>query len=178
MQVVPSIWPYPGIIPNVSSKVRIPNLSDDPHVLKRHEHFCQISPISTPINVESYTKHSKNIQLDPDNLLSPDMSIKFHDLLNQYDSLFDPNITGDKLVELQQKFDELERLGVFKRREDIDVSVEYINPSFLVKNANGSARLVTAFTDVAVATQTPTIINAGRGQNPSPNSSVGKHYRY
>ena len=146
MQVVPSIWPYPGITPSVSGKVRIPNLSDNPHVLKRHDHFCQINSISTPINVEqslppsytlpiykkransaSYTKHSENVQLDPDNLLSPDMSTMFRDLLNQYDSLADPNITGDKLDELQQKFDELERLVVFKRPEDIDMSVEYIN---------------------------------------------------
>lgn len=55
------------------------------------------------------------------------MLTKFRDLLNQYDSLADPNITGDKLDELQQKFDELERLVVFKRPEDIDMSVEYIN---------------------------------------------------
>ena len=43
----------------------------------------------------------------------------------------------DKLTELQQKFDELETHGVFKRPEDIGVVVEYLNPSFLVKKSKG-----------------------------------------
>jgi len=99
--------------------------------------------------------------------------------LVQYDSVFDPPITGyngafgplqakvnmgaaeppqrkgrlplygrDKLVELQQKFVELENLGVFRRPEDIDVSVEYLNPSFLVKKSSGGFRLVADFADV------------------------------
>ena len=54
----------------------------------------------------------------------------------------------DKLVELQDKFDELECKGVFCRPEDIGVSVEYLNPSFLVKKPSGGYRLVTAFADV------------------------------
>ena len=53
-----------------------------------------------------------------------------------------------RLVELQEKFDALESLGVFKRPEDIGVAVEYLNPSFLVKKPNGGSRLVTAFADV------------------------------
>ncbi|CAG2212891.1 unnamed protein product [Mytilus edulis] len=59
-----------------------------------------------------------------------------------------PQYSRNQLVELQQKFDELEAIGVFKRPEDIGVSVEYVNPSFLVKKPNGSFRLVTAFADV------------------------------
>ena len=59
-----------------------------------------------------------------------------------------PQYSRDKLVELQQRFDELEVRGVFKRPEDIGVNVEYLNPSFLVKKPNGGHRLVTAFTDV------------------------------
>jgi len=55
----------------------------------------------------------------------------------------------NKLVELQQKFNELENLGVFCRPEDIDVSVEYLNPSFLVKKLSGGFRLVTDFADVS-----------------------------
>ena len=41
----------------------------------------------------------------------------------------------DKLVQLQDKFDELEEAGVFRRPEDVGISVEYVNPSFLVKAA-------------------------------------------
>ena len=59
-----------------------------------------------------------------------------------------PQYARDRLVELQQKFDDLEKLGVFQKPEDIGVTVEYLNPSFLVKKANGGSRLVTAFADV------------------------------
>lgn len=45
-------------------------------------------------------------------------------------------------------FNELENIGVFKRPEDLGISVEYINPSFLVKKPSGGFRLVTAFADV------------------------------
>lgn len=59
-----------------------------------------------------------------------------------------PQYDRNKLEELQQKFDELESKGVFKRPEEVDVSIEYLNPSFLVKKANGGHRLVTAFSEV------------------------------
>ena len=59
-----------------------------------------------------------------------------------------PQYARHQLLELQQKFDELEALGVFKRPEDINIPVEYLNPSFLVKKPSGDYRLVTAFADV------------------------------
>ena len=59
-----------------------------------------------------------------------------------------PQYARGKLIELQQKFDDLEEMGVFKRPEDVGISVEYLNPSFLVKKASGGYRLVTAFSDV------------------------------
>ena len=59
-----------------------------------------------------------------------------------------PHYARGKLLELQQKFDELEEKGVFARPEDIGITVEYLNPSFLVKKPNGGFRLVTAFADV------------------------------
>jgi hypothetical protein len=40
------------------------------------------------------------------------------------------------------------KLGVFKRPEDVNVSVEYLNPSSLVKKSSGGFRLVIAFADV------------------------------
>jgi hypothetical protein len=36
-----------------------------------------------------------------------------------------PQYSRERLVELQQKFDELEELGVFKRPEDVGIAVEY-----------------------------------------------------
>ncbi len=60
-----------------------------------------------------------------------------------------PQYSKNRLVELQEKFDMLESLGVFKRPEDVGVQVEYMNPSFLVNKPNGKdTRLVTAFADV------------------------------
>lgn len=59
-----------------------------------------------------------------------------------------PQYARDKLIELQEKFDDLEILGVFRRPEDVGITIEYLNPSFLVKKPNGGSRLVTAFSDV------------------------------
>ena len=71
----------------MAGKIRIPNLSPTLHFLKRNEHFCQMRPIYTP---EAYndnpqpsaepppkppvpqasTKHSTNVRLRPDVLLT------------------------------------------------------------------------------------------------------------
>ena len=53
------------------------------------------------------------------------------------------------MVELQYKFDNLARRGTFACPEDIGVSVEYLNPSFLINKPSGGTRLVTAFSDVS-----------------------------
>ena len=44
-------------------------------------------------------------------------------------------------MELQDKFDELEDLGVSMNPEDHDITVGYVNPSFLVKKASVGHRL-------------------------------------
>ena len=190
------MWPTPAIISSVAGKIRIPNLSPQPHFLKRNEHFCQVRavyapearnnnpqlqtmPQSRPPVLQTDMKHSANICLDLDNLLPRHIRAKFTSLLDEYDHVFDPNFKGyngavgpfkarvnmgpvelpqrkaclpqyarHQPLELQQKFDELETLGVFRRPEDINVAVEYLNPSFLIKKANGGHRLVTTFADV------------------------------
>ena len=122
-------------------------------------------------------QHNSSVRLDPENALPPDIRAKFQELHNDYDEVFDPRIKGyngtagsfeaqvnmgpvepsqrkrrlpqyvrNKLVELQEKLPE--ELGVFKRPEDIGISIEYLNPSFLVKKHSGGYRLVTAFADV------------------------------
>ena len=45
-----------------------------------------------------------------------------------------PQYARNKLVELPKKFDQLEELGVSKRPDDVGISIEYLNPSLLVKN--------------------------------------------
>ncbi|KAJ8377293.1 hypothetical protein AAFF_G00261420 [Aldrovandia affinis] len=59
-----------------------------------------------------------------------------------------PQYSRGQLQELQAQFDMLEGMSVFKKPEDVDVSVEYVNPSFLIKKPGGGFHLVTAFTDV------------------------------
>lgn len=59
-----------------------------------------------------------------------------------------PQYSHNKLDELQAKFDDLEMKGVFQKPECVGVSVEYLNPSFLIKKSSGGSRLVTAFADV------------------------------
>ena len=59
-----------------------------------------------------------------------------------------PQYCRDKLVDLQNVIDDLEIVGVFRRPEDVNVNVEYVNPSFLIKKKNGY-RLVTSFGEVA-----------------------------
>jgi len=39
-----------------------------------------------------------------------------------------PQYAKNKLVELHEKFDQLEEVGVFKRLENVGVSIEYLNP--------------------------------------------------
>ena len=50
---------------------------------------------------------------------------------------------------LQKTIDELYTQGVFAKPEDINVNVEYVSPSFLIKKPNGGHRLVTAFGEIA-----------------------------
>ena len=59
-----------------------------------------------------------------------------------------PQYARDKLVELQQRFDDLAAQGVFRCPEELGITAEYLNPSFLVKKTSGGFCLVTAFTDV------------------------------
>ena len=60
-----------------------------------------------------------------------------------------PQYNRNTLEELQDKFDELEAAGVFAKPEQVNVHIEYLNTSFLVKKLNGGSRLVTSFGEVA-----------------------------
>ena len=60
-----------------------------------------------------------------------------------------PQYSCNQLSELQAKFDQLEQAKVFHRPEDIGITMEYLNPLFLVKKPPGGHRLVTTFADVA-----------------------------
>ena len=89
------LWPPPRIVSSVAGKIRIPNLSSEPHYLKRNEHFCQVNPVFSPaINVATCStpscepcprpsgptgdlQHNSSVRLDPENALPPDIRAKF-----------------------------------------------------------------------------------------------------
>ena len=137
-----------------------------------------VSPPPRPPVHHTSTNHSANVSLDPNNLLPQDIRAKFTSLLNDgAEGPFEakvnmspveppqrkgrlPQYAHHQLLELQQKFDELKALGVFKRPEDINIPVEYSNPSFLVKKPSGGYRLVTAICRCWSLQQAPTIAYA------------------
>lgn len=184
------MWPEPCIVSDVSGKIRIPNTTASPLVLRRNEHLCQVRTTFVPEPTtclkltptrsgSSSVFHSDAVRVDPDSLLPVRTKRRFEELLHRYDNVFNPLFSGyngavgpleakvnmgpvqppqrkgrvpqyskDQLCDLQEMFNELENIGVFKRPEDLGISVEYINPSFLVKKPSGGFRLVTAFADV------------------------------
>ena len=60
-----------------------------------------------------------------------------------------PHYARNKLLELHRKFDELDNQGVFARPESLDITAEYLNPSFLMKKTSGGFCLATAFAEVS-----------------------------
>ena len=86
-----------------------------------------------------------------------------------------PQYGRRKLVELQEKFDHLEALGVFHLPEKADVTVEYLNPSFLVRKPNGEYRLVTAFADVGPYSKGHAFAYARCRFYSTPNRTVETH---
>jgi len=38
-------------IEHIFGKIRIANFTDDPQIVRSHEHFCQIRPIFMPSNI-------------------------------------------------------------------------------------------------------------------------------
>ncbi|CAC5413332.1 unnamed protein product [Mytilus coruscus] len=188
-------WPESSLVSSVAGNLRIPNLTDEPLILKHNEHFCKVSSTYRPDNKDitssepavaskpqlhkAQVLHSDLVRVDPDGLLQINVKENSKALLRKYDDVFSPTFKGyngavgaleakvnmgpvqsrqrkgripqyskTQLVTLQEKFNELEDIGVFKRPEDIGVTVEYLNPSFLIKKPNGGFRLVTAFADV------------------------------
>lgn len=59
-----------------------------------------------------------------------------------------PQYNSSRLHELQTKFDDLEQAQILIKPESADITVEYVNPSFLINKPNGGTRLVTAFGEV------------------------------
>ena len=60
-----------------------------------------------------------------------------------------PQYSRNKLQELQNEMDRLEEMGVFAKPEQANITVEYLNPTFIVRDPKrDKSRLVTAFAEV------------------------------
>lgn len=100
-------WPEPDISCVIARKVRIPNLTELPVVVQKHQHVAQIRPILTPVPVSPVdVKHSESslfsvpqsgpfssdVPIDPDGQLTLSIRRKFAALHERYDGVFDPTI--------------------------------------------------------------------------------------
>ena len=193
----PDMWPSPSVIDSVGNKIRVKNNTNEPIVINKNSHVCNIRSVTcvnksndeyfhesiskysdtanartlTPTVNNNIHPFSQSVSLDPDNLMPNDVRDKFKSQLLEYDEVFNPcfpsynNAFGpiratvnmgpvlppqrkgrmplygrNQLVELQEKFDELEEMGVFGKPEQLDVVAEYLNPSFLIKKPRGGFR--------------------------------------
>ena len=58
---------------------------------------------------------------------------------------------------LQEEADQLEKLSVLAKPEDIGIDVRYVSPSFLVKKLYGGYHFVTAFNELGQYTRLPAV---------------------
>ncbi len=101
------VWPSPQGISSVSGHIRIPNHTNDPILIRKHEHVCQIrSIIPTPASSStthqySHKPHSpevsvspnhSDISVDPDHQLSDKLRSDFTDLHRHHAHVFHPDI--------------------------------------------------------------------------------------
>ena len=69
------LWPQPGVISSVVQAIRMPNLSTEPRTLKRHEHFCRVTPVFEP-KEESPTSQPPTQRLLPPSHASHSASVQ------------------------------------------------------------------------------------------------------
>ncbi|XP_067660624.1 uncharacterized protein [Haliotis asinina] len=103
-----NLWPPPSILPCLSGRVRILNMSDHPQTLRKNEHFCSVRGVTTtdsydtvqPNTPATNSSHhatgfcSDSVQVDPHDILPEDVSYKFRQLICQYDEVFQPIAKG------------------------------------------------------------------------------------
>lgn len=100
-------WPIPDITNIVSGKIRIPNTTNEPVLVSKHQHIAQVHLVQehVPTICENYTDthhvarastldepHPACVSLDPDGQLSASEKRAFTDLHHNYDSVFDSSV--------------------------------------------------------------------------------------
>ena len=103
------IWPLPQIVKSVENKVRIPNLSNEPKHLHKHEQFCNVRGVITCSDLSSVNSghtnnsksgviHDKNPHLkisnDPHNITPREYKNKFENINQEFSHVFSSKIPG------------------------------------------------------------------------------------
>jgi len=190
-------WIVPQETEIVNGCVMLVNSSEDPIVVDKQSHVCQVQPVinaedicqidhesvvipykSTPKSSED-VPFSASVSVDPDNIVSATVKQQAYEINRTYDRVFNPviplyngmsgNIVGnvnmgkvlppqrkarlpqyshERMISLQKCMDELEEVGVFAKPEDVGITAEYLNMTFLTAKPNGGERLVTSFGEV------------------------------
>ena len=101
------VWPVPNIVTPVARKIRIPNLTSSPKILKRNEHFSQIHTVIQNVEDKVYVENTvtvrkssskisssyTDITVDPESYLHPSVKQAFLDLHKEFkDTVFDKSI--------------------------------------------------------------------------------------
>lgn len=101
-------WPPPQEVDSIGHSIRLTNATDEPIILKKSEHVCQIRAISTVDTHPSHGQgvketssrthavkgpHSSGVKLDPDDCLPNTIRNQFLDLHAEFDDTFSPSIS-------------------------------------------------------------------------------------
>jgi hypothetical protein len=98
----------PTLVHSVGHKIRILNLTSDPILVRKNDHFCQIRTVYSP-DTTGHTKalhqnpseskssvktapYSSLVSLDPDNILPSDTRDEIRQALLKHDNVFSPSV--------------------------------------------------------------------------------------
>lgn len=108
-------------------------------------HFHPFMPVTPHLSRETQTAFSLSLLKEDDSVFDPQfpgyngstgtyqVKINIGPVKSPQQKSHLPRYAHDKLKELHERFDHLEQLSVFQCPEDVGITVEYLNPSFLVK---------------------------------------------
>ena len=97
----------PALVHSVGRKIRVPNLTSEPILVKKNDHFCQVRTVYSP-NTTGHSEtlppnptvakpsvpYSSLVCLDPDSILPSDTRDEIHQALLRYDNVFSPSLEG------------------------------------------------------------------------------------
>ena len=123
--------------------VQVPVITRNCTTVSQHSEAVKIDPDS--MMPESYRTKFHNLVKTFDEVFSPELP-GYNVTFGKFEATINigpvqppqrkgrvPQYSRNNLEELQQKFDELEKQGVFCTPDKKNVTAEYLNPSFLVK---------------------------------------------